>query len=228
MKSTNSNRSSSVQSVLAWRMNTAVSATVIGRVGISRNVRHWRLFFKSAQRGCRLLVHDPCPPRRRGDRLGPVRDGADHPRRERPLRRRAHPQCRRTTTLAGPPPFPPPQAGEGWGGGGPMGPPTLFTITALRYMKTYDLTHEQLAMVSVVQREWAAKKPRATFKTPITRRGCAQFADDRLPVPLVAVLPGFRRARPRLPAKLALAVNRSHRRESYGCGGSGILDSGIS
>jgi acetyl-CoA acetyltransferase len=25
-----------------------------------------------------------------------------------------------------------------------------------------------LAMVSVVQREWAAKNPRATFKTPIT------------------------------------------------------------
>jgi len=35
-------------------------------------------------------------------------------------------------------------------------------------MKTYGLTHEQLAMVSVVQREWAAKNPRATFKTPIT------------------------------------------------------------
>jgi acetyl-CoA acetyltransferase len=31
-----------------------------------------------------------------------------------------------------------------------------------------SLTHEHLAMVSVVQREWAAKNPRATFKTPIT------------------------------------------------------------
>src|SRR5712672_2693488 len=51
---------------------------------------------------------------------------------------------------------------------GPMGPPTLFTIPVLRYMKTYGLTHEQLAMVSVVQREWAAKNPRATFKTTIT------------------------------------------------------------
>ena len=37
-------------------------------------------------RGRRLLVHDPCAPRRGGDRLGPVRDGADHPWRERPLR----------------------------------------------------------------------------------------------------------------------------------------------
>ena len=42
---------------------------------------------------------------------------------------------------------------------GPMGPPTLFTIPVLRYMKTYGLTHEQLAMVSVVQREWAGKNP---------------------------------------------------------------------
>jgi acetyl-CoA acetyltransferase len=47
------------------------------------------------------------------------------------------------------------------------GAPT-FTIPLLRYMKTYGLTHKQLAMVSVVQREWAAKNSRATFKTPIT------------------------------------------------------------
>jgi acetyl-CoA acetyltransferase len=51
---------------------------------------------------------------------------------------------------------------------GPMGPPTLFTIPVLRYMKTYGLTHEQLAMVSVIQREWAAMNPRATFRDPIT------------------------------------------------------------
>jgi len=51
---------------------------------------------------------------------------------------------------------------------GPMGPPTLFTIPVLRYMKTYGLTHEQLAIVAVVQREWAAKNPRATFRDPIT------------------------------------------------------------
>jgi hypothetical protein len=44
----------------------------------------------------------------------------------------------------------------------------LFAIPVLRYMKTYGLTHEQLAMISVVRREWAAKNPRATFKTPIT------------------------------------------------------------
>src|SRR5436853_4008991 len=49
-----------------------------------------------------------------------------------------------------------------------MGPPTLFPIPVLRYMKTYGVTHEQLAMVAVVQREWAAKNPRATFRDPIT------------------------------------------------------------
>src|ERR1700736_1055778 len=38
----------------------------------------------------------------------------------------------------------------------------------LRYMKTYGLTRSQLAMVAVVQREWATKNPRATFKDPIT------------------------------------------------------------
>ena len=51
---------------------------------------------------------------------------------------------------------------------GPMGPPTLFTIPVLRYMKTYGITEEQLATVAVVQREWAAKNPRATFRDPIT------------------------------------------------------------
>ncbi len=51
---------------------------------------------------------------------------------------------------------------------GPMGPPTMFTIPVLRYMKDLGLTHEQLANVAVVQREWAAMHPRATFRDPIT------------------------------------------------------------
>ena len=51
---------------------------------------------------------------------------------------------------------------------GPMGPPTLFPIPVRRYMKTYGVTHEQMAQVAVVQREWAAKNPRAAFKDPIT------------------------------------------------------------
>jgi acetyl-CoA acetyltransferase len=51
---------------------------------------------------------------------------------------------------------------------GPLGPPTLFTVPVLRYMQTYGLTDETLAMVSVVQREWATENPRATFRAPIT------------------------------------------------------------
>jgi len=51
---------------------------------------------------------------------------------------------------------------------GPMGPPTLFPIPVLRYMQETGTTHEHLAMVAVVQREWAAKNPRAMFRDPVT------------------------------------------------------------
>ena len=51
---------------------------------------------------------------------------------------------------------------------GPMGAPTSFTIPVLRYMKKYNVTEEQLAMVAVVQREYAARNPNAMMKDPIT------------------------------------------------------------
>ena len=51
---------------------------------------------------------------------------------------------------------------------GPNGPTTMFTIGVLRYMKEFGLTHEQLASVAVVQREWAGLNPRAMFRDPIT------------------------------------------------------------
>ena len=51
---------------------------------------------------------------------------------------------------------------------GSMGPTTMFTIGVLRYMKQYGMTHEQLAMVAVVQREWAGMNPRASYREPIT------------------------------------------------------------
>jgi acetyl-CoA acetyltransferase len=62
---------------------------------------------------------------------------------------------------------------------GASGPPTMFTIPVLRYLKTYGLTEEDLAWVSVIQREWAAKNPRASFKDPIT-------VDDVLNSPMIA------------------------------------------
>ncbi|MYD97880.1 MAG: thiolase [Gammaproteobacteria bacterium] len=71
--------------------------------------------------------------------------------------------------------------GRGGGGGGrgslsaqfegpygSMGPTTMFTIGVLRYMKRYGMSHEQLAMVAVVQREWAGMNPRASYRDPIT------------------------------------------------------------
>ncbi|HSZ41925.1 MAG TPA: thiolase [Trebonia sp.] len=51
---------------------------------------------------------------------------------------------------------------------GTLGPTTTFTIPALRYMKDYGLTHEQLAYVAVAQRKWAARNPRAMFREEIT------------------------------------------------------------
>ncbi|MBA4013177.1 MAG: thiolase [Phenylobacterium sp.] len=62
---------------------------------------------------------------------------------------------------------------------GPVGPPTMFTVPVLRYMKTYGVTEEDLATVAVIQREWAAKNPRASFKDPIT-------VDDVLNSPMIA------------------------------------------
>lgn len=62
---------------------------------------------------------------------------------------------------------------------GVTSPPTMFTIPVLRYMKTYGVTEEDLAMVSVIQREWAALNPRASFKDPIT-------VDDVLNSPMIA------------------------------------------
>jgi len=51
---------------------------------------------------------------------------------------------------------------------GTLGPPTMFPIGLLRYMKEFGLTAEQLAMVAVAQRRWAHQVPRAMFRDLIT------------------------------------------------------------
>lgn len=51
---------------------------------------------------------------------------------------------------------------------GPLFPASRFTLPVLRKMKDDGLTEEQLAMVAVVQREWASHHPRATARDPIT------------------------------------------------------------
>jgi acetyl-CoA acetyltransferase len=62
---------------------------------------------------------------------------------------------------------------------GVTSPPTMFTVPVLRYLKARGYTVEDLATVSVIQREWAAKNPRASFKDPIT-------VDDVLNSPMIA------------------------------------------
>ncbi|MFC5750982.1 thiolase C-terminal domain-containing protein [Actinomadura rugatobispora] len=62
---------------------------------------------------------------------------------------------------------------------GPVGAPSLFPIGVRRYMHEYGVTREQFAMVPVVQREWAARNPRAKLRDPIT-------VDDVLASPVIA------------------------------------------
>ncbi|MDP3968709.1 MAG: thiolase [Nocardioides sp.] len=62
---------------------------------------------------------------------------------------------------------------------GPVGAPSLFPIGVRRYMDTYGMTEEQFAMVPVVQREWAARNPRAKLRDPIT-------VEDVLSSPVIA------------------------------------------
>jgi acetyl-CoA acetyltransferase len=60
-----------------------------------------------------------------------------------------------------------------------VGPPaTKFPLGVLRYMKTYGLTHEQLASVAVAQRRWSSQVPRAMMRDLIT-------VDDVLASPMI-------------------------------------------
>ena len=70
---------------------------------------------------------------------------------------------------------------------GPVGPPTLFTLPVLRYMKNYGMSHEQLAMVAVVQRQWASMNPRASFQEPISVM-MYWHQNDRLSISLAGML----------------------------------------
>ena len=45
---------------------------------------------------------------------------------------------------------------------------SMFTVTALRFMKDKGITHEQLASVAVAQRKWAAGNPRALKRESLT------------------------------------------------------------
>ena len=51
---------------------------------------------------------------------------------------------------------------------GAMDPTTMFNTPVLRYMHEYGVKEEDLALVAVIQREWAARNPRAYAKDPLS------------------------------------------------------------
>ena len=78
---------------------------------------------------------------------------------------------------------------------GPMGPPTLFTIPVLALHE--DLRPDARAIGDGLGRaaRMGGEEPARHLQDADHRRGRAEFADDRLPVPAIAVLPGDRRRR---------------------------------
>jgi acetyl-CoA acetyltransferase len=73
---------------------------------------------------------------------------------------------------------------DGWQGQfelpfGTVGPMTLLTLGALRFLHDRGLDQTTLAQVVVAQREWAARNPRALRRDPVT-------VDEVLAAPLVA------------------------------------------
>jgi hypothetical protein len=116
---------------------------------------------------------------------------------------------------------------------GPFGPPTLFPIPVLRYMKERGVTDEDLATVAVVQREWAGKNPRAMYRDPDHGRRRAEQPHDRLPHANPGMLPGDgrrrradpdeRRPREGLPAEARLHPRHGRERGKH----DGLADGGL-
>jgi acetyl-CoA acetyltransferase len=48
------------------------------------------------------------------------------------------------------------------------GPPSMFTVPVLRFMKERGVSHDQLASVAVAQRKWSSQVPRAKMRDLIT------------------------------------------------------------
>lgn len=62
---------------------------------------------------------------------------------------------------------------------GVAGPPTMFTLPALAWMRSYGISEADLASVAVAQRRWAAMNPRALRREPLT-------VDEVLDSPVIA------------------------------------------
>lgn len=81
-----------------------------------------------------------------------------------------HGESGRSQIGATPPPVPVPGSLEGQFESpyGAVWAPTIFTVPFLRYMHRYGITEEQVALVPVIQRQWAALNPRASAKDPLS------------------------------------------------------------
>ncbi len=62
---------------------------------------------------------------------------------------------------------------------GTIGPPTAFTLPALRFLHETGTTREQLASVAVAQRRWSSRSPRAAMRDLVT-------VEDVMSSPMVA------------------------------------------
>ena len=79
---------------------------------------------------------------------------------------------------------------------GPIGPPTMFTIPVLRYLKTYGVTRGAAGDGRGDPARVGGARTRAPVSSdPITVDDVLELADDRLAVPQADVLPGHRRRR---------------------------------
>lgn len=48
------------------------------------------------------------------------------------------------------------------------GPPSVYSLAAIRHMHQYGTTHEQLAEIAVATRKWAQRNPKAFMREPLT------------------------------------------------------------
>lgn len=119
------------------------------------------------------------------------------------------------------PPEPESLAGQFEAPYGPVGPATLFPIPVLRYMQATGTTHEHLAQVAVVQREWAAKNPRAMFRDPLT-------VEEVLASRMVAYPFRLLQCCPVTDGGGALILTSAERARDFGCPPVYILGSGES
>jgi hypothetical protein len=107
-----------------------------------------------------------------------------------------------------------------------MGPPTLFTIPVLRYMKTYGLSHEQFAMVDgggalipvAADRagDFPQSLPLAANRGPVYLLGTGESVET----PMVSQMEDFTSSRAfRITGAKAFAEARTTHQEFY-CTGS--------